>query len=66
MVRVMKTYLQTKEVVKYHVDKARDLHREAMKVRKRKGNVMVYDIIMEGRAFHMAAAHTADLLGQGK
>lgn len=46
------------DVLKYHVHEARNYHRQAMAVRRRKGNIMVYEILMRGRKAHMQMCRT--------
>ena len=46
------------DVLKYHVHEARNYHRPAMAVRRRKGNIMVYEILMRGRKAHMQMCRT--------
>lgn len=48
--------MELEHVIRYHVLKARDFHKEAMKMFKRGGNPMVFEALTNGRNMHMAMA----------
>jgi hypothetical protein len=44
------------QLMRFHVGAAKDMHKEAKKVRRRRGNIMIYEIFVERRKFHLQAA----------